>query len=148
MQGDVSNGAADVPAWSVEARTAAGVAVGGAIGATARWLIGVPLRGTTPELDSFPWSTFLVNVIGCLLIGVASVRLAESHRFRPFLVTGVLGGFTTMSAFAVELNDLADASRNGVAAAYLAVTLVTGACAVLAGEALAGRRRALPVGGP
>lgn len=121
--------------------TVVGVGLGGAVGATVRWLVGEPLRSASPVVDAFPWSTFVVNVVGCLLIGLVSIGLPEQHRMRPILVTGVLGGFTTMSAFAVELNDLADASRNDLAAIYLGATLAAGAGAVLLGEVLGGRLR-------
>jgi len=127
--------------------TVVGVGLAGAVGATLRWLVGEPLRSASPVVDAFPWPTFVVNVVGCLLIGLVSVRLPEQHRMRPILVTGLLGGFTTMSAFAVELNDLADASRNGVVAIYLVATLAVGAGAVLLGEILGNGLRSHGTGG-
>lgn len=127
--------------------TVVGVGLGGAVGATLRWLVGEPLRSESLVAGAFPWSTFAVNVVGCLLIGLVSIRLPEQHRMRPILVTGLLGGFTTMSAFAVELNELADASRNGVGAIYLVSTLAVGAGAVLIGEMLGHRLRPHGTGG-
>lgn len=118
--------------------TVAAVAAGGVVGATARWLAGVPFD-VTP--GTFPWRTLVVNVLGCLAIGIAA-RLVERDSTRwAFLVTGVLGGFTTMSAFAQELNDLADADEPGLLAAYLVVTLAGGTAAVVVGERGAGRWR-------
>ena len=146
VKGRVAAAASGRSDHSADVVTVVGVGFGGAIGATLRWLVGEPFRSASLVVDTFPWSTFVVNVVGCLLIGVLSVQLPEQHRMRPILVTGVLGGFTTMSAFAVELNDLADASRNGVAATYLVATLAAGAGAVLLGEVLGGRPRAAETG--
>jgi CrcB protein len=83
---------------------------------------------------AFPWGTLVVNVVGCLLIGVAASRIERSTPLWSFTVTGLLGGFTTMSAFAVELNDLVDADRSVLAAVYLSITLTAGAVAFLVGE--------------
>lgn len=107
------------------------VAVGGAIGAGARWLAGVPFE-VTP--GTFPVRTLVVNVLGCLLIGVAASRLHRESLAWAFAVTGVLGGFTTMSAFAQELNDLVDAGRGGLMVVYLVATLAGGMAALLAAE--------------
>lgn len=107
------------------------VAVGGVVGAGMRWLAGVPFE-VTP--GTFPVRTLIVNVLGCLAIGVAAHRLHRESLSWAFVVTGVLGGFTTMSAFAQELNDLADADRTGLLAVYLAATLGGGVLAVLVGE--------------
>lgn len=87
------------------------VGVGGAIGAVLRYVIGTAVQaGTGP---GFPWGTLVVNVAGCLAVGVVSA-LADRHDLTPetraFLVVGVLGGFTTFSAFA---NDTAFAARSG-----------------------------------
>lgn len=111
--------------------TIALVAVGGAVGATGRWLIGA---GLDHEPGTFPWATLVVNVVGCLLIGIAASRIEKSTPMWSFTVTGALGGFTTMSAFAVELNDLVDAARNQLAALYLAATLAAGLAAFVVGE--------------
>ena len=80
------------------------VAVGGAIGATARYLIAVRLYSQF-GLD-FPWGTLGVNVLGCLLLGVVIGLVEERGAFsaetRSFLTIGLLGGFTTFSAFTVR----------------------------------------------
>ncbi len=115
------------PRW----RVATAVATGGVIGAGMRWLAGVPFE-VTP--GTFPVRTLVVNLLGCLLIGVAAHRLPRESLAWAFAVTGVLGGFTTMSAFAQELNDLADADRTGLLVVYLAATLGGGVLAVLLGE--------------
>lgn len=115
------------------------VAVGGAAGASARWGVAELVRalGDTHPPDAFPWATFAVNVLGSLCIGIAAARLVRGTRRWAFVVTGVLGGFTTMSAFAVELNDLADANRNGTAVVYTTATLAISAAAFLGAERFA-----------
>lgn len=123
--------------WREEVTAAAAVAVGGTLGATARWAVGTQLAPEAP--DGFPWSTFAVNVLGCLLIGLASTRIRRPTLLWSFVATGVLGGFTTMSSFAVELNDLADAGATDTMVAYLVATLVAGYGALLVAQIPAGR---------
>lgn len=93
------------------------VALGGAIGAAARYLVGVQairLFG----LD-FPWGTMIVNIVGSFAMGVIIAlfahKLEASQEVRAFLTTGVLGGFTTFSAFSLDFAVLAE--RKAVAAA-------------------------------
>ncbi len=116
-------------------------ALGGALGALARWAVGEGL----PSPGGWPWATLLVNLTGCLLLGVLLARLAdrspEPGWVRPFLGVGVLGGYTTYSTVAVEVVDLADGGALLLAAAYLLLSVVGGIAAVAFG-ALAGRRRA------
>jgi CrcB protein len=100
------------------------ISVGGALGASARYGFGVAFpAGPT----GFPWATFGVNVLGCLLIGVLMVcvtHLWPARRLvRPFLGVGVLGGFTTFSTYVVEIQHLLDAGAAGTALAYLAGTV-------------------------
>ncbi|MFE6664255.1 fluoride efflux transporter CrcB [Streptomyces sp. NPDC057697] len=105
------------------------VALGGAIGASARY--GAALLWPTAP-GGFPWTTLVVNVVGCAVIGVFMVVISEAwaaHRLvRPFFGTGVLGGFTTFSTYAVDIQRLFDADRAGSGLVYLVVTL----CAALA----------------
>jgi CrcB protein len=109
-------------------RVTAAIALGGAIGATARWAVAeaVDRAGTPFAGGTWPWATLFVNVVGCLLIGLAARNLARDTMAWAFVVTGVLGGFTTFSALAVELNDFADAERLPMAVLYGAVTLAAG----------------------
>ena len=83
------------------------VALGGAIGGCARY--GASLMWTTVP-GSFPWTTLLVNGVGCAVIGVFMVVITDvwaAHRLvRPFFGTGVLGGFTTFSTYAVDIQKL------------------------------------------
>ena len=118
------------------ARAVAAVAGGGATGAALRWAVGRALVGEPAE---WPWATFAVNVLGCLAIGIASVVVTRGSLRWDGLVTGLLGGFTTMSSFAVELNDLVDAGRPSIAGMSALTTLLTGIAAVHLG-AVATRR--------
>ncbi|MFE1175579.1 fluoride efflux transporter FluC [Streptomyces sp. NPDC058773] len=99
------------------------VAVGGALGATARY--GAALLWPTTG-GSYPWTTLAVNVVGCALMGVLMVMITEvraAHRLaRPFLGTGVLGGFTTFSTYAVDIQRLIAAGHPAEAIACLAIT--------------------------
>jgi CrcB protein len=127
-----------VPAQRREmARTHGGVlaviAVGGGLGALARYGISLWLP-TTP--GHFPWGTFLINVLGCFLIGVLMVRWGQRPLLRPFLGVGVLGGFTTFSTYAVETRALLTPGDVPIAMAYLFGTLAAAMLAVLAGVAL------------
>jgi CrcB protein len=122
----------------------AAVAVGGGLGAVGRY--GASRLWPVPPHD-FPWTTLGVNALGCLLIGVLMVTVAETaggaHPLvRPFLGTGVLGGFTTFSAYALDTEQLFSHGRPGPALACLALTPVTALLAVwLAATAT---RRLLP----
>lgn len=122
----------------------ASVAAGGALGTAARY--GLETAFPT-DLAHFPWTTLWINLAGCLLLGVVLYIVFErrlpSPRLRPFLAIGVLGGFTTFSTFAVEVAQRApDHAR--IAVAYLAVSLVGGPLAVLAGSAAVRRIYAMP----
>lgn len=122
------------PEWRAQIPVVVMVALGGALGACARY--GLALAWPTPP-GGFPWATFLTNVIGCAVIGVFMVLITDvwaAHRLvRPFFGTGVLGGFTTFSTYAVDIRKLVDAGRPGLGLAYLAATL----CAALAAVWLA-----------
>ena len=101
------------------------IAAGGAIGAAARYGAGQewPVAG-----GAFPIPTMAVNVLGCGLIGVLMVLLGEMRRphrlLRPLVGTGVLGGFTTFSTYAVDLQRLLAGGHAWTAAAYLVATPV------------------------
>ena len=119
-------------------------AVGGALGALARWA----LAGALPSSPTgWPWATLLVNLTGCLLLGVLfavlAARFPRSRWPRPLLAVGVLGGYTTYSAFAVEVVRMSGTGAFLTAGAYVAASVVGGVAAValgtLAGHALVGR---------
>ncbi|GAA2407292.1 hypothetical protein GCM10010420_39210 [Streptomyces glaucosporus] len=132
-----------VPAQRAEtsggrARTVlAAVAAGGALGATARH--GLTLAWPAPP-GGFPWAVLAANAVGCALIGVLMVLVSEHGRVRhplarPFLGAGVLGGFTTYSAYALDTVRLLERGETGTAVAYLGGTLAAALGAVWAAAA-------------
>lgn len=108
-----------------QAPVIAAVATGGAAGACARY--GAELVWPTPA-GEFPWTTFLVNLTGCAVMGVLMVAITEvwvGHRLlRPLLGTGVLGGYTTFSAFAGEVDTLTANGHPARALLYVGITPV------------------------
>ena len=97
------------------------VALGGALGAAGRYLVAMQaLRWFGP---GFPWGTITVNIAGSLIMGVmAGVfahRLQVSTEVRMFLMTGVLGGFTTFSAFSLDIYFLAERKEYLSSALYV-----------------------------
>ncbi|MER7398212.1 fluoride efflux transporter CrcB, partial [Streptomyces sp. NPDC000151] len=118
------------------------VALGGGVGAAARY--GAALLWPTPA-GAFPWTTLAVNVLGCAVIGVFMVVISEArsaHRLlRPFFGTGVLGGFTTFSTYAVDIQRLVAHGAAATGLAYLALTLLAALVAV--STAAAGTRRVI-----
>lgn len=114
----------------------AAIAAGGVLGALARYGLAVAWPSRPGH---FPWATFATNVSGCLLIGVLMVLITEvraAHPLvRPLLGVGVLGGFTTFSTYAVDVQRLVAARAPGTALLYLAGTLVAALLAAYAGIA-------------
>lgn len=110
------------------------VALGGAVGALLRYALG---RLTGPSGQGWPWATFAENLAGSLLLGALLVVVVErgrGHRMaRPFLGVGVLGSFTTMSAYGLETQQLVLAGRPVLAAAYAGATLLGAMLSVLLG---------------
>ncbi|MEU6091835.1 CrcB family protein [Streptomyces sp. NPDC047085] len=126
------------PEWRAQAPVVAVVAAGGALGATARYAL--LLAWPTPP-GHFPWPTFWTNVIGCAVIGVFMVLITDvwaAHRLmRPFFGTGVLGGFTTFSTYAVDIRRLIGVGHAGTGLLYLAATLLAALAAVWLASAAA-----------
>ncbi len=81
-------------------------------------------------------SVLVINLFGCLLIGFATVALSQAH-WRVIVLGGLLGGFTTYSAFALFTVDLGQAGRWGVLLAQVSLHVVGGVACVLLGSALA-----------
>jgi CrcB protein len=114
------------------------VALGGALGSVARYLVVGQM--TRWGGAAFPWGTLTVNVIGGLAIGVLAETIAlkwsVTQEMRLFLITGILGGFTTFSAFSLEVVALIDRGEQGAAVAYVIASVVLSVGAVFAGMAL------------
>lgn len=114
------------------------VFAGGAIGTTMRYLLSL----SVPTVDGIPVITFAINVAGAFALGwlLAGLSRGPDHGMRRvvrlFVGTGILGGFTTYSSFAVDTDGLIVASNIGGSIAYAVATLLVGALASLAGIAL------------
>ncbi|MEH6520054.1 fluoride efflux transporter CrcB [Sulfitobacter sp.] len=100
------------------------VALGGAIGAACRFLVGVGVMRLTGPAE-FPLAIITVNVIGSFLMGafvVAAAHKGLTH-YSPFVMTGILGGFTTFSAFSLETVTLIERGQIAAAGAYVALSV-------------------------
>lgn len=112
------------------------VALGGALGAVARYVtVTAALRALGP---GFPWGTLAVNVLGSFVMGLLFVWLEARGMLRlaPLLMAGVLGGFTTFSAFSLDALKLWEAGATGAAAGYVLGSVVLSVGALVAGVAL------------
>ena len=109
------------------------VAIGGALGASGRYLTTTAVARLMGK--SFPWGTMTVNVLGSFAMGVLVVMLAHlsGNRFAPLLMTGVLGGFTTFSAFSLDAATLYERGQVGPAAAYILASVILSVMALFAG---------------
>jgi len=100
------------------------VFVGAGMGGVARYALSAAIAGASASRA--PWGTLGVNILGCLLAGIAGAWLAGSFPIRDALrsaiLVGLLGGFTTYSAFARDATGLADSGRPGLAFAYVVAT--------------------------
>ncbi|MEM7069045.1 MAG: fluoride efflux transporter CrcB [Pseudomonadota bacterium] len=111
------------------------VALGGAIGASLRHLSGMAaLRLLGP---GFPWGTLIVNVLGSLIMGLFIAwmvkRTGISNEIRLFVATGILGGFTTFSAFSLDVANLFEQGEMTSAAGYILASVSLSVAAVFAG---------------
>lgn len=100
------------------------VAIGGAIGSALRY--GVNVSAGRAFGNGFPWGTLIVNIVGSFTMGLLVAVLAQKGgmRFAPFLMTGVLGGFTTFSAFSLDTITLWERGAHGLALAYVAASVI------------------------
>ncbi|MEU6976581.1 MULTISPECIES: fluoride efflux transporter CrcB [unclassified Streptomyces] len=125
------------------------VAAGGALGASARYA--ATLAWPTPA-GAFPWTILTVNAAGCALLGVIMVFATESLTpphplLRPFLGTGVCGGFTTFSTYSLDTQRLLAAGDITRGLLYMAATALTALAAVWAGVTAArAAARVVPAG--
>jgi CrcB protein len=109
------------------------VALGGAIGASARYLTNVSvMRFVGP---GYPYGTMIANVLGSFLMGVLVVVLAKKggNAYAPFLMTGLLGGFTTFSAFSLDTLTLFERGDVGQAGLYMALSVGLSLAAIALG---------------
>ncbi len=109
------------------------VALGGALGASARYLTNV--TATRIMGHGYPWATLTVNVLGSMLMGVLVVVLAKKggNAYAPLLITGMLGGFTTFSAFSLDAFTLFERGQTAAAAGYVLASVVLSIAAIVAG---------------
>lgn len=122
------------------------VALGGVVGAVARWSVSLAVPHHDPA--SWPWATFTANLVGCLVLGVLLDAVDSRHEAwlvthprrarlaRPLLASGVLGGFTTFSTFSVETYGLLSHGQPLAGAAYAVSSAALGVALVLAGRQL------------
>lgn len=110
------------------------VAGGGALGSAARYLLS--LFALRWGAGAFPAGTLAVNVLGSFAAGIVATKVDPQGSLRIFLIPGVLGGFTTFSAFGLETQTLLRDGRPGLAAAYVGLSIGAGLAAVLLGHAL------------
>ena len=127
--------------WAVDQRTGrvlAVIAVGGVLGSLGRFGLAEIGGGLAV---AHVWATLAVNVIGSFAIGILATRLPATHDawwHRPFWITGVLGGFTTFSAFALDAATLLDDGQTVTALAYVVGRIVAGLLAAALGQRIAG----------
>jgi CrcB protein len=113
------------------------ISAGGVTGALARYGLA---EAFPHSADRFAWATFGINISGCLFIGVLMVLVTDvwstRRLLRPFVGTGVLGGYTTFSTYIIDIQQLLATGAARTALAYLASTLLAALAAVYAGITL------------
>jgi fluoride exporter len=128
----------------IDRRELAAIFAGGAVGALARAGLAQAVPGGAP---GWPWITFAVNVLGAFLLGYFVTRLQErlplSAYRRPLLGTGFCGALTTFSTMQLELVQMLDAHRAGLAVAYAVASLAAGYLAVALASAVVRRVRVI-----
>ncbi len=107
------------------------VGVGGFLGSVFRYLISlIPVS----ENSIFPIKTFIINIIGCIVIGTIAVSVSRNLEMSPqmllFLKVGICGGFTTFSTFALETADLMKAGHTGAALLYVVLSVLIGVAVI------------------
>ena len=115
-------------------RTVLLVGLGSFIGGAGRYMLSMFIQNKAA--NSFPYGTLTVNVLGCFLIGIVlgvSARSGIPHEWRLFLATGILGGFTTFSAFSYESITLIRDGNSGTAIIYIGCSILLGLMATYGG---------------
>lgn len=116
------------------------VGLGGFIGAVYRYLIGlIPVN----EVTAFPVKTFIINIVGCIVIGVITIVAVKSDTLNShlilFLKVGVCGGFTTFSTFALESAELIRNGNSLIALVYMLGSVIVGVGVIFAIEYFAAK---------
>jgi len=115
------------------------VAMGGAIGSSMRYLVGV--WATRLFGFNFPWGTMIVNILGSFIMGVLvsllALRFSVGNEVRAFLAVGLLGGFTTFSSFTLDAVYLLEKKQYSHALSYMSVSVIGGLLALFLGLYLA-----------
>ncbi|KGN30908.1 hypothetical protein N802_05790 [Knoellia sinensis KCTC 19936] len=123
------------PATQPDSAFLLGIAAGGVVGSLSRYAVQLALPHTA---GSFPWSTLVVNLTGAVAMGLLVAFLVArpgAHRLaRPVVGVGVLGGWTTFSAFAVDTVTLLETGHGGAAAAYVLSSFLGSVLAVTLGS--------------
>jgi CrcB protein len=111
------------------------VAMGGAIGSSGRYLVGV--LATRLLGLNFPWGTMIVNIVGSFIMGVLisllALRFSVGNEVRAFLAVGLLGGFTTFSSFTLDAVYLLEKKQYSHALSYMGVSVIGGLLALFLG---------------
>jgi CrcB protein len=127
---------------TADRRELAAIFLGGAVGASARTAL---VQAAPTTAGHWPWVTFGVNLVGCVLLGYLATRLGErlpvSAYRRPLLGTGFCGALTTFSTFQVDLLHLLDHGAYGLVAIYVGGSLIAGFAGVAFGTAIVRRAR-------
>lgn len=113
------------------------VALGGAVGAVLRYLTNAGAKQAFGP--GYPYGTLIVNIVGSFLMGFLVVYLARKggNHLAPFLMTGVLGGFTTFSAFSLDTLTIWERGEPVSAFIYVAVSVLVSLAAIVAGLSVA-----------
>jgi CrcB protein len=129
---------------SIDRRELAAIFVGGAVGTVVRVWLGRHFTGAAPD---WPWVTFTINITGSFALAYFATRLQErlpqSTYRRPLLSTGFCGAYTTFSTMQVELLEIVEAHRYGLAAGYAAASLTAGYAAIWIATSLVRRTRVI-----
>lgn len=120
----------------IDRRELGAIFLGGMLGALVRAGLGEAFPA--PEAG-WPWATFLVNVVGAALLGYWFTVLPHTQYRRPFLTTGFCGALTTFSTVQLELLEMIDAGRLGLACLYIGVSIAAGLAAAQVATAVARR---------